>query len=230
MPETYGSDYFASHCGAPYRRGDGEWETFFGRVADEIVRVLNPRTVFDAGCAIGFLVEALRARGVDAHGIDLSEYAIGEAPAELQPFLRVATVDEELEGRYDAVVCIEVLEHVPPPIAAEAIANFARHTDAVLFSSTPGDFDEPTHVNVRPTSEWIELFAAHGLLPDPTVDATFLTAHSLLFRRSDPVAFAVAADAALREERRRAKALAKRVKRLEQTTSLRNRVRRRLSL
>ena len=34
--------------------------------------------------------------------------------------------------------------------------------DDILFSSTPDDFDEPTHVNVRPASWWIERFAERG--------------------------------------------------------------------
>ena len=76
----YDADYYASHLGAPYRRGDGVWEDFFAGIADAIVAGTAPRTVLDAGCGIGFLVEELRKRDVDAYGIDISEYAISQVP------------------------------------------------------------------------------------------------------------------------------------------------------
>ena len=62
----------------PYE--EENWRQFFGGVADAIVAQLAPKTVLDAGCAKGFLVAALRERGVDASGFDLSEVAIAEAP------------------------------------------------------------------------------------------------------------------------------------------------------
>ena len=64
----YGEEYFDTHCSRgtapPYRKGEPFWEKFFGDVADHIVRSLGPTTAFDAGCAVGFLVEALWYRGV----------------------------------------------------------------------------------------------------------------------------------------------------------------------
>ena len=216
----YGAEYYESHCGdLPYRRGEPAWEALAARIADELVRAVAPRTFLDAGCGLAFLVEALRARGVDAYGFDVSEFVIGEAPADLRPYLRVASVDEELDHDYDAISCIEVLEHVPEDAAAAAVANFARHTDVVLFSSTPDDFDEPSHVNVKPVDYWVRLFAAHGLFPDPQVDARFVTRHAVLFRRVDAAEFAAAADGALREERARTKALRRQLERFESRRS-----------
>lgn len=216
----YGAEYYAGHCGdLPYRRGEPRWEELAARTADAVVSLVGPRTFLDAGCGLAFLVEALRKRGVDAYGFDVSEYVIGQVPPPLRPYVRVASVDEELDRRYDAISCIEVLEHVPEEDAATAVANFARHTDVVLFSSTPDDFDEPTHVNVRPSDYWVRLFASHGLFPDPHVEARLPTRHAVLFRRSDPVDFAAAADVALREARARTKTLRKRVDRLESRRS-----------
>ena len=71
----YDAYYYAHGCGTPYRR-DAEWLRFFGSVADRIVADIGPASALDVGCAMGFLVEALRRRGVDAFGIDVSEYAI----------------------------------------------------------------------------------------------------------------------------------------------------------
>jgi glycosyltransferase involved in cell wall biosynthesis len=197
----YDEEYYESHCGVPYRRGTGGWEAFFGGIADAIVDRFGPRTVLDAGCAIGFLVEALRARGVDAEGIDISEYAISQVPAALRPYVRVAPITEELAHDYDLITCIEVLEHVSEEEAAAAVANFARHTQRVLFSSTPDDDKEPTHVNVRPPEYWSELFARSGLFHDPTIDASFVTPHAMVYRCEEVGRFAGMVESLVRSER-----------------------------
>jgi hypothetical protein len=78
---------------------------------------------------------------------------------------------------------MEVLEHMPAEAAATAIENMAASTDAVLFSSSPRDFQELTHVNVRPLLSWMKLFGRHGLWPDLVYDASYVTPHAILFRR-----------------------------------------------
>src|SRR5262245_43923444 len=110
--DCYNRYYFEHGCGRPYQRDD-EWLEFFGAIADKIVKGIAPPTVLDAGCAMGFLVEGLRARGVDAWGVDISEYAIGQVHESLRPYCWVGSLAEPLPQRYDLIVCIEVLEHMP---------------------------------------------------------------------------------------------------------------------
>jgi len=179
--------YYRNCCGQPYERNE-TWRRFFGLIADRIVADLSPRRVLDAGCATGMLVEALRERGVDARGIDISTFAIDAVPSALRPFCRQGSIAEPLGERVDLVVCIEVLEHMPPEEADRAIANFAAHTDEVLFSSTPFDYREPTHVNVRMPEDWAEAFARHGFYRDVDFDASFVTKWAVRFtRRAVPV-------------------------------------------
>jgi len=184
LAASYDADYYASHLGSPYHRGNPEWKAFFGMVADLIVERIRPETALDVGCAIGFLVEELRARGVDAYGIDVSEYAIGQVPQELRPYCRVGSVTEDIGRDYDLVTCIEVLEHLPPDDAEKAVANITRHVDTVLFSSTPDDHTEPTHSNVQPPWYWARLFAEHGFLRDADIDVRAVAQHAVLYRRS----------------------------------------------
>ncbi len=180
---TFGAEYYATSCGRPYRRNE-EWLAFFGGIADRIVQDIGPRRVLDAGCALGLLVETLRDRGVDAHGVDLSAFAISSAAPIVAPYLTQASVAEELDGRYDLIVSIEVLEHMPAADAEAAVANFCRHADDVLFSSSPLDFSETTHINVRPPEYWAGQFARHGFVRDVDFDASFITPWAVRFRRS----------------------------------------------
>jgi SAM-dependent methyltransferase len=186
----FDAHYYANCCGQPYRRSHA-WLTFFRSIAGRIVAEVLPPTpdgapparVLDAGCAIGLLVETLRERGVSAEGFDISDYAIEQAHESVRPWVRIGSVTAELEGRYDLIVCIEVLEHVPSAEADAAIANFCRHTDDILFSSSPSDYGEATHVNVRAPEAWAEAFARHGFLRDVEFDASFIVPWAVRFRR-----------------------------------------------
>src|SRR5712691_9792606 len=94
----YDAAYYQTHCGPiPYER-NAQWLGFFHHMAEALIRELKPRRVFDAGCAWGFLVEALRDRGVEAWGVDISPYAIGRVRQDMQPFCRVASLTEPIEG------------------------------------------------------------------------------------------------------------------------------------
>ncbi|RZU98800.1 bifunctional 2-polyprenyl-6-hydroxyphenol methylase/3-demethylubiquinol 3-O-methyltransferase UbiG [Spiribacter vilamensis] len=77
------------------------------------------QTVLDLGCAGGFMAEALADRGARVTGIDPATEAIEAARAHARENNRSIDYDvgvgESLpysDGRYDAVVCVDVLEHV----------------------------------------------------------------------------------------------------------------------
>ncbi|MFA5785537.1 MAG: methyltransferase domain-containing protein [Actinomycetota bacterium] len=186
MPEVYDAFYYATSCGRPYRR-DEEWLAFFGRMADRIIQDLNPRTVMDAGCAHGFLVEALRDRGVEAYGVDASAYAIGQVRPDVSQYCTIGSLLGPFPQTYDLIVCIEVVEHLAAAQAHDAIGNLCRHADDILFSSTPDDYTEPTHLNVRPVEHWAEHFARNGFFRDLDFDTEFIAPQAMRFRRSsDP--------------------------------------------
>lgn len=176
--------YFAHGCGRPYQR-DEEWLSFFDGIAEQIVKRINPKTVLDAGCAMGFLVEGLRNRGVEAYGIDISEYAINNVHEDSKEYCWVASVTEPFPKKYDLIVVIEVLEHLQQNEAEKAVENICRFSDDVLFSSTPFDYKEASHFNVQPPEYWAELFAVQNLYRDLDFNASFITPWSVRFRRKN---------------------------------------------
>ncbi|MGH2866861.1 MAG: class I SAM-dependent methyltransferase, partial [Solirubrobacteraceae bacterium] len=182
---AYGAEYYHSHCGdEPYTPDSANWVEFYNAIADEIVRSLRPTRVFDAGCAVGFLVAALWDRNVEAHGRDISRYAISQVRADVREYCSVGSIADPIEGDFDLILCIEVLEHMPEQEAWDAIAAMTSAAPRILFSSTPADFDEPTHVNVRPTIYWLGHFARAGFAPVVRHDATYLCPHAMLLERS----------------------------------------------
>ena len=177
--------YFSRNLGQEddYRQNPALME-FFAEVAQSIQEELAPKTFLDAGCATGILVEALRKIGIDAKGFDNSDSAINSAPPELAPFVYVASLTDEIEGTYDVISCIEVLEHLPSELTIPAIENLCRHTDVVLFSSTPDDIDEITHTNVEDGEYWASIFASQGFYRDfKDSVAPKLAPQAVLFRR-----------------------------------------------
>ena len=186
--EDYSGTYYDhAHLGGydNYSWDNEEWRRFFLSLAERIVGIANPRTVLDVGCARGLFVQALAARGVDASGIDISEHAVASAHADVRDRLRVASATEPLGGPYDLVSCIEVLEHLSPVDAQLAIDAITGAADLVLFSSSPGDHDEATHINTRPTAQWAAWFAERGFYRRTDVDLSFLSPWAVLFERDE---------------------------------------------
>ena len=186
---TTGSDYSAvyyhSYNGPPYTYEEPHWQHFFGVIAESLIALFEPTRTYDAGCAKGFLVRELAARGVDARGGDISEAAIADAPPGLRERLEVRDLTEPFDERYDLISCIEVLEHMSAADAREAVANMCAATDLVLLSSTPEGFAEPTHVNVRQPAGWAQDFAVHGFYRRTEVDASFLSPWAVVLQRAE---------------------------------------------
>jgi SAM-dependent methyltransferase len=187
IPKAFDAYYFAHCCGRPYAR-DEQWFLFFESIAEKIESDIQPESVLDAGCAWGFLVEKLRERCINAFGIDISPYAIENVHPEIAQYCTVGSIIEPFDRMYDLIVCIEVLEHMPKDEAERAVKNICDHTGDVLFSSTPFDYKEATHVNVQPPEFWAELFARYSFVRDIDFDASFITPWAVRFHRNqDPL-------------------------------------------
>lgn len=181
-PETFDEYYYNHDCGIPYEHSE-HWLNFFDRIAQKIIETINPKTVLDAGCAWGFLVEALRKRGVEAYGIDISEYAISNVTETIKPYCSQGSISMPLNRSYDLIVSIEVLEHMETEEAIRAIQNFSNYSDRILFSSTPFDYKEVTHINVHLPEYWAKNFSLYGYYRDLDYDASYITAWATLYTK-----------------------------------------------
>ena len=191
MSEIYNAEYYKEYdvgCGKVDYSDSEYTKGFLTQIAQKIADDLHPRTVLDAGCAMGHLVAALRDLGVEAYGVDISKYAISKVREDIRPFCKVGSLTEPLPAglpdRYDLVVTVEVLEHLYEDEGRQAIRNICKLTDEVLFTSTPDDFTEPTHVNVQQREYWCRVFFENGFVDDLNYRPRYLTSHALLFRRS----------------------------------------------
>ena len=105
---------------------------------------LNGKQVLDVGCGGGLLSEGLAAAGGRVTGIDMVEASLMLARAHtrtggLRIDYRQTTAENlaEIEpGRYDVVVCMELLEHVPDPSSViRACYQLVKPGGKVFFST-----------------------------------------------------------------------------------------------
>lgn len=190
MDNVYNKEFYEKCCGDNYDDVES-WTAFFGLVAQKIVDVFAPKTVLDAGCAYGYLVKALRDLGVEAYGFDVSEFAISQAHEDIKPFVAVHSITEKLPDtfpdKFDLVITIEVLEHLFPADGSKAIANLCRYSDTVIFTSTPSDLNNRTHVNVQQAEYWAKEFAKNSFFRDLFCSVDFICPWAMVFKKSDSI-------------------------------------------
>lgn len=103
-------------------------------------RTFPAATSLDVGCATGFVVEALRELGVDARGVDISQYAIDHAAQGARGDIHQGDLRHGLafpEAAFDLVTALETLEHLTPSDVPVVIAEMARVTRRWVLCTIP---------------------------------------------------------------------------------------------
>lgn len=106
------------------------------------------KAVLDLGCAGGFMAEALEDRGATVTGIDPAHQAIDAARAHAASQGHAITYDigvgEALpyaDAAFDAVVCVDVLEHVQDlPMVLAEVGRVLRPGGLFLFDTINRNF------------------------------------------------------------------------------------------
>ncbi|MBC7253190.1 MAG: class I SAM-dependent methyltransferase [Actinobacteria bacterium] len=141
-PDFYSHDYFDRRKDPLRESGYGEALTYreeFREVAEVARDLFRPTRVLDMGCAKGFQVLALRRAGMEAWGIDISDYAVSEAPAEVEPYLKVEEYRKVHfpDQYFDLVLAMEVLEHIPPTDIRKVVEELHRLTSRWIWATIP---------------------------------------------------------------------------------------------
>ena len=109
---------------------------------DECSRTpLEGKTALDVGCGAGLLAEPLARLGAKVTGIDASPEVI--AIAREHSSAMALSIDyragevQELEGRFDLITCMEVIEHVADPAAFVKALAGRLAVGGLLIMSTP---------------------------------------------------------------------------------------------
>ncbi len=132
---------------------------------------LKPRKLLDVGCGTGVLVKHLRNMGVDAYGVEISNYALEMAPEEVKPFLKKGDITRLPfeDNSFDTVVTFDVLEHIERSKLKKAVKETIRvssryilhkiYTTENLWITLLHGYD-PSHFSVLPQRFWKKLFSS----------------------------------------------------------------------
>lgn len=105
---------------------------------------LRGACVLDVGCGGGLLSEAMAGEGANVTGIDMAQALIDVARLHLfesgqrvdYRCMPVETLADEMPTSFDAITCMEMLEHVPDPGAIVAACARLLRPGGRLFLST----------------------------------------------------------------------------------------------
>ena len=105
---------------------------------------LAGKRILDVGCGGGLLSEGMATYGADVTGIDISEKPLTVAKLHLLESgqkvdyrkIAVEQLADEMPGAFDAVTCLEMLEHVPNASSViSACARLVKPGGPVFFST-----------------------------------------------------------------------------------------------
>jgi len=124
---------------------------------------LQGKKILDVGCGGGILSESMALKGAHVTGIDLSKALIDTADLHSLESgvdihyqqLSVEELAQQQPASFDCVTCMELLEHVPDPIAIiQACATLVK----------PGGYVFLSTLNRNPKSYLLSIVAAEYLL------------------------------------------------------------------
>ncbi len=143
LDRLYGEGYFEGGFDevVPGYRGYANEEAVmrrnFARRLALIERIVPPGSLLDVGCALGFFVRAALDRGWDARGVELSEYAAGQAAASGLPVTRADFLTMDIApGSLTAITMLDMLEHTAEPRRYVQRARAALRPGGVLAIET----------------------------------------------------------------------------------------------
>jgi SAM-dependent methyltransferase len=172
--DWYDGTYFGDHAPAPaagplgydqYTRASSNADV----AAYLLWRTFPAAQVLEVGCAFGFVVEALRELGVDAEGVDVSQYALDHAAPGARGHVQYANLRYRLpfrDGAFELVAALETLEHLPPEAVPHALTELRRvtrgHVIATIPSFGPNEHGPGGWLNAKIPERRLEHYQALG--------------------------------------------------------------------
>ena len=171
ISRKYDKEYFDGDRSYGYGgyKYDGRWRP----VAKDIINYYSLKEgdkFLDIGCAKGFLVQDLVDLGIDAYGVDISEYAIKSASKKIQGRLNLCDAKNLYfpNNSFDVVVSINTIHNLEKNECLKAVKEIQRVTKKGSFiqvDSYENDKQQKifeswvlTAKYYDYTHKWIELF------------------------------------------------------------------------
>ena len=155
LQRLYDEEYFSTRSRPP----------MWIRRAEFIIEKFQPKTVLDIGCAYGELVKGLNDLGVEAYGVDGSEYAINNSDSSIRSKLFKVNLNSDKfpfdEKTFDVVGSFYSVEHIHNiDFFAKELQRILKD-DGIAWFLTPNEGLEQrneTDVFTNTFEEWKKIF------------------------------------------------------------------------
>ena len=197
MPQSdkFGEDFFESGRQKPWLYKSYSYEELYPlfRFAATVLKTqFSPTRVLDVGCAKGFLVKAFRDMGIEACGVDISEYALSSAPDDVRQYLRRVDMNKAVlpyaDEYFDFVAFLGTIECLDShTIILKELHRVMKPGGGLYlrtaYKTEPGD---TIRKNIHDRGYWLRELRSHGFKSLPTWRGPFANQWSygsLLFER-----------------------------------------------
>lgn len=162
QPNEYDVNYFDGKLGNPHPGGyfDYNRNDWMNNEINKFISLLNPavlanKKTLELGCAKGFLVEDLRNAGVDAYGIDISQYATENAPIPQVTQGDARDLSAYSRNEFDILYSVRFLECLDPADIPQLVSDMS-----FIAKSQIHIIDEPTYgptdyYNLQTKEAWL---------------------------------------------------------------------------
>lgn len=147
LKKIYNKEYFDKH------RNNAGYKPSLRTFLNEVMKY-HPKRVLDVGCGHGHLVEILLRIGVDAIGLDISEYAGEMIPGERFVVADVNEIPFE-DNSFDVVCSKGVLEHIPEEEIERVYSEMKRVGKNIVVEICFKDKEADGHITIHPKDWWI---------------------------------------------------------------------------
>ncbi len=193
--EVFDRDYFDSGKKEPwfYRSYNlDDHYPLFQLVSVGLKMCFNPKRVLDVGCAKGFMVKAFREQGIEAWGVDFSEYALSVAPEYIRRHLYRVDLNREAlpfpDNYFDCVTFLGTIECLDSHdmVLSEIKRVMQPGGGLYLRTAYKTEPEDTIRKNVHSRGYWLKEFRRYGFKFLPTWDGPLANQWSygtLLFER-----------------------------------------------
>ncbi len=128
---------------------------------ESLVQSLKPslytgKKVLELGCGNGWIVERMRAVGINAYGVDVSSYIVGTASQAVRPYLTIGDIRSVLanykRNDFDLVCGLGILECFTDQEIMNIVNECVRIGREHVFYVYPNA--NPTYYNSKTMQEW----------------------------------------------------------------------------